>query len=244
MQVEIVEIIDRSTQGMTFPFICRGEDGNIYFVKGRGAGRRSLVCEWIAGALARHLGLPIASFEVVSISEDLIGLASRPDLADLGAGLAFGSCRRAITELTVAHRDQIPVALQRDVLMFDWWIKNGDRTQTDVGGNPNLFWDVESNSLLVLDHNQAFDPEFSPKIFGELHPFRAHIDRIFSDMVDRDAYATRFEAAMATWDAICDTVPPDWWYLDQECTIPLEFDRHTLKLLLLDCRSNAFWTMP
>lgn len=59
------------------------------------------MCEWIAGALGRHLGLTIASFEVVSISEDLIGLASRPDLADLGAGLAFGSCRRAITELTV-----------------------------------------------------------------------------------------------------------------------------------------------
>ncbi|MEW5824691.1 MAG: HipA family kinase [Pseudomonadota bacterium] len=36
-----VEIIDRSEQGMTRPFICRGEDGFVYFVKGRGAARRS-----------------------------------------------------------------------------------------------------------------------------------------------------------------------------------------------------------
>lgn len=244
MPVEIVEILDRSTQGMTLPFICRGEDKKIYFVKGRGAGRRSLVCEWIAGSLARNLGLPIAPFEVVSVSQDLIGLDSRSDLADLGEGLAFGSCRRSIVELTVVHQDQISAALQRDVLMFDWWIKNGDRTQTDVGGNPNLFWDVDNDSLLVLDHNQAFDPDFVPKVFEELHPFRAHMDDIFSQMLERDAYATRFVAAMATWDAICDTVPLDWWYLDQECTIPLEFDRHSLKRVLLDCRSNAFWTMP
>jgi hypothetical protein len=47
--------------------------------------------------------------------------------------------------------------------MFDWRIKNGDRTQTDVGGNPNLFWDVDNDSLLVLDHNQAFDPDFAPR---------------------------------------------------------------------------------
>ena len=51
MNIQIVEIIGRSTQGITRPFICRGEDGHIYFVKGRGAGKRSLICEWIAGNL-------------------------------------------------------------------------------------------------------------------------------------------------------------------------------------------------
>lgn len=42
MTVEIVEILRRSEQGMTKPFICRGDDGEIYFVKGQNAGHRSL----------------------------------------------------------------------------------------------------------------------------------------------------------------------------------------------------------
>jgi len=29
--VEIVEVIRRSAQGVTRPFICRGDDGKIYF---------------------------------------------------------------------------------------------------------------------------------------------------------------------------------------------------------------------
>lgn len=243
MPTEIVEIIDRSKQGVTLPFVCRGEDGKVYYVKGRGAGRRSLVCEWIAGSLAKSLGLPIADFELVSISPELINLASRDDLAELGVGIAFGSCRRTIVELTVSHLSQIPDDVQRDVLLFDWWIKNGDRTQSELGGNPNLFWDLDNNSLLVLDHNQAFDEQFDPRTFETLHPFRSHLGAVFSDMIDRDRYASRFESAMATWDAICDTVPPEWWFVDAERTLPVAFDRHALKRSLLDCRSSAFWTI-
>ena len=243
MIVEIDEIIDRSTQGMTLPFICRGDDGLVYFVKGRSAGRRSLICEWIAGSLAVALNLPIAPFALVNVPEELIELASRDDLNDLGAGVAFGSCRHSIVELMVSHVIQIPDEVQRDVLMFDWWIKNGDRTQTESGGNPNLFWDVERDQLVVLDHNQAFDANFDPGLFEALHPFRAHMNGVFSDLVDRDHYATRFETAMATWDAICDTIPPEWWYVDSECTIPVTFDREALKQSLLDCRNNAFWAI-
>jgi len=42
LSIEIVEIIERSNQGMTQPFICRGEDGFVYFVKGRGASQSDL----------------------------------------------------------------------------------------------------------------------------------------------------------------------------------------------------------
>ena len=64
MPIEIIEVIRRSTQGVTEPFICRGDNGKIYFVKGKGAGRRSLVAEWIAGHLAIALGIPIAPFSL------------------------------------------------------------------------------------------------------------------------------------------------------------------------------------
>lgn len=34
MSLEIVEIMGRAQQGVTQPFICRGEDDQVYFVKG------------------------------------------------------------------------------------------------------------------------------------------------------------------------------------------------------------------
>lgn len=47
MPIQIVEILSRSIQGVTRPFVCRGEDGCTYFVKGHGAGRRSLIAEYV-----------------------------------------------------------------------------------------------------------------------------------------------------------------------------------------------------
>ena len=47
MAIQIVEILDRSIQGITRPFYCRSEDGQAYFVKGHGAGKRSLIAEYV-----------------------------------------------------------------------------------------------------------------------------------------------------------------------------------------------------
>ena len=80
--IQIIEILGRSEQGMTRPFICRGEDNNIYFVKGVGAGRRSQVCEWLAGNLALELGLPIAPFRIVDVPFALA--ENNPQYSELG----------------------------------------------------------------------------------------------------------------------------------------------------------------
>ena len=76
MKFEFVEFMRRSDQVMTRPFICRADNGKTYFVKGRDAGRRSQICEWIAGCLARQLKLPIAPFEIVNVPEELLNLTS------------------------------------------------------------------------------------------------------------------------------------------------------------------------
>jgi hypothetical protein len=55
----IVEIQGRSEQGVTQPFRCRTDDGVLCYVKGAGAGRRSMICEWIAAHLGRAFGLPV-----------------------------------------------------------------------------------------------------------------------------------------------------------------------------------------
>src|SRR5690554_1906990 len=93
----------RSTQGMTRPYICRGDDGHVYFVKGVGAGRRSQLCEWIAGSLALEIGLPVAPFEIVHVPDELIELEAGLDLGDLGIGPAFASRECGVSELSFSR---------------------------------------------------------------------------------------------------------------------------------------------
>jgi hypothetical protein len=242
MSLQIIEILGRSEQGMTKPFVCRADNNEIYFVKGYGAGRRGLVCEWIGSCLARRFGLPVAQFDVVEVPQELIDLATRDDIGDLGVGPAFGSRRMQITELTISNVLEITVQQQIDVLAFDWWIRNGDRNLSNHGGNPNLFWDVSKGELVVLDHNQVFDEDFSVADFAKLHVFRDVSEAITRDLVTQAQLEGRFDLALVDFDRFCDTVPPEWWFIDAEQTIPVNFDRRQAKLELESRRGNEFWS--
>src|SRR5699024_2997109 len=136
-----------------------------------GAGHRSLVCEWICGQLGRAIGLPIAPFEIVNVPRELTEIDSPLNLRDLGPGSAFGSRQQQVTEITIDAIPEVPAQLRQDVLLFDWWIKNGDRMLTAYGGNPNLFWEPGQRELVVIDHNIALETELEFNDFIELHIF-------------------------------------------------------------------------
>ena len=242
MSVEIVEVLRRSEQGMTRPFICRGDDDEVYFVKGNYAGRRSQICEWVAGRLAVLTGLPVAPFEIVEVPEELLELDSGGALAGLGAGPAFGSRERQVTELTVSTVAQVPRTLQQDVLIFDWWVRNTDRCLGEHGGNPNLFWDPGSGELVVIDHNQAFDLDAKHKDFVNDHVFRDQAQALFGDFFRRTAYNERFSTALESWNLILDEVPDAWWYVDEERTVPTDFDRDMIYKLLKAFERDEFWS--
>src|SRR5262245_25457640 len=91
MTVQVTEIISRSVQGITRPFLCRADDGRLYYVKGNGAGRRALIAEWIGRHLGQRLGLPIPAFRQAIIPADLLQYSTREDISELGAGVGFGS---------------------------------------------------------------------------------------------------------------------------------------------------------
>lgn len=244
MTVQIVEVLRRSEQGITLPFICRGEDGEIYFVKGRSAGRRSQICEWIAGKLALTFGLPMAPFCLVDVPDELVEADGTRTLRDLGAGLAFGSQWQEAMELTVSAIWEIPEEIQQDVLAFDWWIHNGDRLLTDQGGNPNLLWRPASRELVVIDHNQAFDPDFDPENFLDRHVFAAQRHLLFGDRLKRHDYNARFSAALADWSKICAAIPEAWLFVDPEMTVSVDFDLDMAYLLLQRHEHDDFWTTP
>jgi hypothetical protein len=83
------------------------------------------------------LGLPIPNFVIAEVPRALIEGSSRADAADLGAGFVFASELVADgQEITFAEVPGIDDDLKRRVLLFDWWVRNEDRTLTEAGGNP------------------------------------------------------------------------------------------------------------
>jgi len=240
MPIKIIEILGRSIQGVTRPFQCRCENGDLYYVKGRGAGRYSLIAEYVCGRLARSFGLPVADFEIVEVPQELIAWSRATDLHELGAGLAFGSkALPHVQEFSVSHLRSVSLQLRKDIVLFDWWVYNADRTLSERGGNPNLLWDQEACKLAVIDHNQAFDESFSPQSFAALHVFHEDMPAIFYDLVERMAYRDRLADAFAEFDLACDNVPSEWWWVDDG--VPASFNRETARKILGRFNSDDFW---
>jgi len=193
-----------------------------------------------SGCLAKKFGLPIAPFECVSVPEELIIPDLGTELEELGSGLSFASRRiDLVQELTISHLNDVPVSVQQDVLIFDWWVRNSDRSLTMHGGNPNLLWDQRNSSLVVIDHNLAFDDEFDEAAFLKSHVFSGQIDPVFFDLVKRTEYVDRMGRALAMFERACDTVPDGWCWIDDD--IPVRFDRNKIKIMLGRFTNDDFW---
>lgn len=235
MTVNIVEIISRSTQGITRPFLCRGDDNWLYYVKGNGAGRQALIAEWIAGHLGKRLGLPIPDFKQAVISPELVRFSAREDIADLGAGTGFASQQILNTdELTYLFIEQMDEALRAKILLFDWWTANGDRTLTEHGGNPNILWVHHDHRPYVIDHNLAFD-ETALADFWAQHIFvesRAAWTPTF-----RQSMEPLMRAALQDLEDWWAEMPPEW--TDPPTGITVESVRKML--WRFETESARFW---
>ncbi len=72
--IPIIEILGPAEQGLSRPYKCRGEDGRLYYVKGRQTDRHSLWSEWLCGHLALAFGLNLPPFRLVEIPAELLAL--------------------------------------------------------------------------------------------------------------------------------------------------------------------------
>jgi hypothetical protein len=242
MRIEIDEVLKRSHQGVTQPYICRGADENLYFVKGKGAGYASLVKEWIAGQLAIRLGLPIPQFRIVTVPLELYEAGREGALRDLGAGLLFGSENvESANEISFVNVQQAPEVVKRDVAAFDWWIQNGDRTLSDTGGNPNILWSETERRLIVIDHNLAFDETVTLNTLLEGHIFRSSLSDICDDVLLQEHYNARFDEALLDLPEILGDIPERWHYVDDTCTVEISLSLRRVEDTLKRHRVPAFW---
>lgn len=204
--LEIVEIVGPSEQGKSKPYLCRGEDERLYYIKGQNAPSSARCREWIVGNLAKAFGLPVPPFCLVKISSELL-VETRPEWHNIGIGIAFASAKQdGYQWFEHGFADSVVQQLRRDLVMFDWWVRNQDRE----ANNTNLLWESVSKSLLVIDFDAAFDASFFPTFFHNYHLFCGDWKDVSDDCLLRADYEERFKQALAVLEEACDNLPLEW----------------------------------
>jgi len=242
MTLQLEEVYRRSEQGVLKPFLCRADDGFTYFVKGKGAGIRGLLAEFIGGRLAQLLGLPVPPFCIVEASSDLVAACALEHAGELGPGIGFASRQVEFgEEISRSTLQRVSVELRQQVLAFDWWIQNEDRHFGAEGGNPNLLWDVRAQALVVIDHHSAFDKAFDSSAFFGSHIFCDQRNS-FLEFEFQAPQIARFATVLEHWDEIVGGIPQEW--LEYLADFGADFDIDGIRQMLERYRQPEFWTIP
>jgi hypothetical protein len=190
--------------------------------------------------LAQALRLPIAPFAQVQVSGSFETMMKLCGDHDLAAGLAFGSRIAEHTrEFEPSLLARCAPAFRRDLVAFDWRVRNADRTMGAISGNPNLLWNSETEAPVVIDHNMAFDRDFDGLLFRQTHVFRADFDEIAADMLLRADCEQRFNGLLSGFAAL-------WAQLPQNLTTDddgqARADPNEFLAVLRRVNDPGFWT--
>ncbi|MFM2480343.1 HipA family kinase [Celerinatantimonas sp. YJH-8] len=208
----ITSIIRQMNQGYTAPYLCQADDGHKYIVKGLSTTYKGLIYEWVCGKLGQSIGLPIPDCEIVYIDSALLEY----DNYALTEGEWFASQYiENIQDITFNLLDNVDSEQLKLLFLFDYWIKNADRTLTNKGGNPNLFIKGDLETCIVLDHNLAFDPDYDD-LYDQTKMLHVGSTAWFSTQtklltpLDKEKYQTLLENSLDQLEYITSFIPEEW----------------------------------
>jgi hypothetical protein len=142
-------------EGGSLPAIVDTENG-LFVVKFRGAGQgpKALIAELLVGMLARVLGLPVPDLALVNVAQEFGRAEPDPEIQDIlrgSHGINFGIryLDGAFNFDAHAAADLIAPELAADIVWFDGWLTNPDRTHR----NPNLL--ICERRPFLIDHGAA-----------------------------------------------------------------------------------------
>lgn len=240
MMDKILLIRERMGMGITRPFVCQAETGEWFVVKTKTMMPiNQLLAEFIGSKLAEKIGLPCPHSTVVEITKTAIDYSPAEWLSELPSGIAFASHFFAQAKLAkTAQANKLCEQNQKLLYMFDRWIFNSDRTASQKGtGNINLLFDEEQQKIFVIDHNLAFDENAN---FDE-HIF-APANRAWRlDWIDKQMFAEKAVDILINFDHIYQSIPDDWFPLDEDKYQKMENDIAKIKLLLSRITEEHYW---
>lgn len=178
-------------------------------------------------------------FALVQVDEML--LAELPkEWRDIGVTPAFGSQHHDPTSwFEPSLTQKVPPEVRQAVLVFDWWVRNSDRSE----GNTNLLWDLATQKLVVIDHNQAFDPDFDAQEFCQHHVFADQWAVIHADLFLQADWINKLKDVLPRAQWACKNVPSEWRWANSEMDIPAGFSPDDALALLARCATPDLWRM-
>lgn len=233
--IYIQRIIRKMKQGQTGPYLCVGEDGKQYIVKGPNTTYAGLVHEWVCGKLAQAIGLPIPDFDTAYVDRTLLEYGSY----ELEEGEWFASkYEENIQDVPFKLLEKLDSEQLKLLFIFDYWIKNGDRNLTAIGGNPNLFIRSDLSSFVVLDHNLSFDLDYDDS-FVKLKISHIGSSAWFSKQLtlfDQSHYRGLLTSCFQQLESIFSSVPEEWV---ENCSDNGILEH--IRVVLARYENEAFW---
>ena len=229
-EIEIISIKHEMKQGKTAPYLCHADDESRYVVKGSKATYKGLIYEWVVANLAAEFGLPVPSFKkaIVDTSFTQYGLYEL-------YGYNFASqFQDNIQDIRFDQLDKIEPNVLKDLFFFDYWIQNGDRCLTEKGGNPNFFLHQKTLEPFVLDHNLAFDEDFSLQRHQDIHVGAKFWNGL--DLVDKPIYEAKIASCIHILDDTFESLPDEWLEIYPEGSI-----QASIKGILGRVDNEEFW---
>ncbi len=142
-------------EGGSLPAVVEADDGELYVLKfvGAGQGAKALIAEFVAGEIARTLGLPVPEIVLMELDPLLGRSEPNPEIRDLivaSAGLNLGM-RYLSSAFAYNSLLQPPLGpdLASAIVWFDAYVTNVDRTPRNVN---MLIW---QEALWLIDHGAS-----------------------------------------------------------------------------------------
>lgn len=197
-----------------------------------------MIAEWLAAGLGDAMGLPVREASLVNVPQ---ALAFTEGAQVLRTGIAFGSVELPQPDdLAFSLAESLPRDLRADVLAFDYWLHNADRILGPAGGNPNMLVSKD-NPLVLIDHGNAFDPEFDPLSFKANHAF-ASCRALWLEVARRREWKKRARAAMKLIPARWQAMPEAWHESDHgEMLHDIRMEDVIFLLQQVATRETTFW---
>lgn len=207
-------------EGGSLPALVEADDEGMYVLKFRGAGQgpRVLVAEWIAGELARALGLPVPDIVAVELEPKLGDAEPDEEIQELihasgGLNIGLDFLPGALPFSPAAGPPPDP-DFAADVVWFDGLVMNPDRSPQ----NPNLLvwhgrtWLIDHGASLYVHYTWRDVDAHARRPFERI---REHVLLPFASSIEAaDArLAERIDEAIL--NDIVEAVPEAWLPRDQ-----------------------------
>ena len=205
-------------EGGSLPGLVEADDDGLYVVKFRGAGQgpRALVAEWLAGELARVIGLAVPDLVGIDIDPALGDAEPDEEIHDLvnasgGLNLGMDFLPGALTfnPAVATAGAMIEPEFAADLVWLDALVTNPDRSAQ----NPNLLvwhgrpWLIDHGAALYIHHTWRDPDEHARRPFERI---REHVLLPYAGSIEAadSRHAGRIDEGRL--HALVEAIPDAW----------------------------------